>query len=186
MKRQFVMVMIVFSFILSSLNWAGAEGLQQEEKSAFILPLSLIEIEEEGFSGTNVQTVVFPEGFMTLQDGVFEHALKLRRVYLPSSTAYIAESAFPKKADLTICGAERSYAQEWAERHQYSFVPSETGQLPTGSGKKTGDYRGEDAFFYRTSIPASMIFLIPLSKTKNRSRRPQDRPELNPIDYRFP
>ena len=186
MKRQLTIVVFAIFFLLSSLNWAGAEGLQQKEKGAFILPPSLIEIEEEGFWGTNAQTVVFPDGFMTLQDGVFENALKIQSVYLPPSTAFIAESAFPKKADLTIYGAEESYTQEWAEAHEFQFVPREIGNLTADYSKKIREHKTDNYFFYLLGLLEGIDLRMPLSETENLSRRPQDRPELNPVDYKFP
>ena len=187
MKKIGLFTLLLLALIaLFSLGSAGAETLDIERETTLWRPASLLGIEDEAFSGTSVKTVVFPEGFLYLGSNAFENAKALTDAYISPSTKYISDSAFPLNDALTIHGAKDSYAQDWAEKHKVRFVVEDIWKALPSEGRFDG---------VRKNRPDSGFWEIPPArdgKYKHRadapdeSKRPQDRPELHPIDYRFP
>lgn len=148
-------------------------------------PGGLLLIEDEAFEGTSFKTLIFSDGFLRVGDRAFSNMSLLKNAWFPESTVFIADSAFFQSALLKIYGVDGSYAQSWAREHRIEF---------------------ERMDYWYTSPPGLenclwfLIFplfgvLLPDSDSKRIRRylralvismRPQDRPELNPIDYRFP
>ena len=123
-KRTIALLVVLFIALLVRVSpgMAYAKETEDSRQATFILPASLIEIEEEAFFGTAVETVVFPQGSLRIGDGAFKDARHLKDVYIPGTTAYIADSAFSRVRRVTIHGIGNSYAKKWAERHRIPFV----------------------------------------------------------------
>lgn len=187
MKRYaMALLLMAIIFMLLPFSLAEAEKNENAREAVFILPASLIEIEEEAFSGTGPQTVVFPEGFQRIGDRAFEGAHRLTDVYIPSTARYIADFAFPRTAHFTVHGVHGSYAEEWAEKHRIPFAADDTGHAAVRSGKDTYS-RGVLISRRAAAIcPEKMITVHERGEGEGKSKRPQDRAELNPIDYSFP
>lgn len=149
-------------------------------------PNSLKEIGAESFEGTAFRILFFQDGFRQLGENAFKGTDHLEMAYFPRSTVYVASSAFTKSNIGLICGAEGSYIQKWAEENGVAF---------------RCDYdwltAPKQLHFSAEVLLAvfALLCLPPMSETKrirqylhsvSFSMRPQDRPELNPIDYRFP
>ena len=179
------MILIIIT-VLCVFGAAYAEEPGYGTGSVFLLPPSLTTVETEAFSGTSVSTAVFREKILSIADYAFDNASRLKDVYIPAPTVEIDEHAFPLNGGLTIHGMPGSSAQTWAERHEVGF-------------DVFCFWNFRSALDILWALQASLILYGDLGgireKTKKicrqlsteyRSRRPQDRPEMNPIDYRFP
>ena len=187
MKKAIACFAILVLFIVCfSLASAQADERLKPVKSVFRLPTALQEVEEEAFSGTPVRTVIFPEGFLSVGDRAFQGALRLRDIYIPATTEFISDSAFPVRPGLVIHGVKGSYAEDWAEAHRIPFVAENMGKLILDNGRTVSVHGVEFDLFHRTVDSDEADLTVSRSKDVNESKRPQDRPELNPIDYRFP
>ncbi len=159
-----------------------------QQKISF-LPLSLVKIDEEAFSGTGLSAVVLPEKVEYVADYAFAKTHALTNLYILSETAEISDRAFSGLARLAIHGSEQGRLREWALSRGYSFVPCEK-YIPQTGLRFTADSHSENHSLSALPNPA-----VPApAKTRpaqrlagqERSRRPQERAELHPIDYRFP
>lgn len=177
-------ISILFFMILVLIS--RIPGYAESEDSTYILPADLVTIEEEAFANTPVETVILPEGFQSLEDSAFEDASQLTDIYIPPTTNYIADTAFPKNTEMTIHGVEGSYAEDWAEEHHIPFVNENIWRLILNNGRSVTTPDVLIDFLYQTVNPQKTIKPVPRAEDEDESKRPQDRPELNPIDYRFP
>lgn len=155
-----------------------------DQEAAAELPLALLEIGEEAFAGTALAQVSFQEHLLSVGDRAFAENPRLTDVYIPSSVQFIGESAFP--ADVLLHGEENSYVMTWAEENGYQFVVDEGSRvkaLPDG--------------FHVEQLLILICIALLLDEKKVisvcrritmfvESKRPQDRIELYPINYRFP
>ena len=80
---------------------------------------------EEAFEGAAFKYAVLPEGAESIEKRAFADCGNLRDIYIPESTVKIAEDAFEGVSGLTIHGKEGSYAEFYAEKHHYAFIPTE-------------------------------------------------------------
>ncbi len=151
--------------------------------SVSILPISLREIDDEAFYSTNLQSVAFGDQLVHIGVRVFENIHNLIDIYIPRSTTHIGMNAFP--AETIIHGVKNSYALRWARENGYRYTYDD---IWDSSILKE---------FNHFEILIYILFaVIPLTEDAAQisrrirevifSMRPQDRPELYPIDYRFP
>ena len=123
---------------------------------------------------------------MQIGEKAFDKAWRLTDVYIPGTTHFIADSAFHISTDLTIHGIDGSYAEDWAYSHEIPFVVDNVWNVIVQSGR-THNTRTDPIKRYIATLVLIILYeFFRLSFYEVRSRRPQDRPELNPIDYRFP
>jgi hypothetical protein len=86
------------------------------------LPAGLRIIGKEAFLNTaGIRNVVVPEGVQEIGARAFVGS-SVQTIMLPESLTAIAEDAFDGVANLTITGAEGSYAQTYCEAHGITFV----------------------------------------------------------------
>lgn len=185
-KRIIILLAMLLIVLLFSLPTTYADETGINSQTTYIFPMSLQEIEEDAFSGTAAEVVIFPDGFLHIGERAFAGAWNLTDVYIPESVEYIADTAFSITSDLKIHGIDESYAKEWAERHQIPFVADDIwSALP-----KDGSSLNEQGISGKQQVaavnPEKVIAVHERSEDEKESKRPQDRPELNPIDYRFP
>ena len=152
----------------------------------FNFPASLTLIDDEAFSETAVKTVVLPDGFLHIGDRAFSNTAYLSDVYIPKTTEHIADSAFSECCGFTIHGVDGSYASRWAEKHHISFTSCDMWSKNNESGKRLIRLRVLIEQYIQLINTSVFVLIEKRKKDKVRSMRPQDRPELNPIDYRFP
>lgn len=165
---------------------ADAAGKAARPTLVSVFPSSLLYIEDEAFEATAFQTVFLPDGFLGIGDRVFQDALSLHMVFIPQTTSSIGVDPFPQNRFLVIHGVRGSYVSDWARQQHLPFV---------------SDYFVSWLLLYRhtqtvlsnkvmNTIQFTALELGARSRGHNehadRSMRPQDRPELNPIDYKFP
>lgn len=186
-KRIIILYAIISVVLLFSLPTALADEPECRQNATYVLPLSLEKIEENAFSDTAVENVIFPDGLVYIGENAFSGDRKLTDVYIPESTKYIAESAFSTDSNLLIHGIKGSYAEEWAKKHKIPFVEENIWKLILDNSKTVSFHElGIDFLYNRTVNPDRNIKIVPRAEDEDESKRPQDRPELNPIDYRFP
>jgi len=149
-----------------------------------VFPSSLQVVDEEAFAGTAFETVVFGNSLRSLGDRSFENASRLTHLYIPVSTEHIGESVLP--GTVLLHGVDGSYAQAWAKGNGISFVIDDVWNV---SGAFFGLHIENLLSLLWVICPADDKLLLQLSEIIKRfvkSMRPQDRPELYPINYRFP
>lgn len=194
MKKSIIAFVLVFiSVFFPPLGFASAEYtptyLQEQfpfKDNVFVLPASLEIIEEEAFEETAVTTAVFQNNVIYISDQVFASASKLRSVFIPPSTEFIGENAFPDNTDLIVFSVKGSYAEKWANEHQIPFKDSNIWGLLMPNGKSLNTHGVPLSRVLPVIDPERAIGVTKQTANDDVSMRPQDRPELNPIDYRFP
>lgn len=158
-----------------------------DTEKSFSLPASLKEIGESAFEGTAVETVIIQTSTHTIGDRAFAEIRTLKAVYIPDSVSYIGTHAFEGNFNFELKGEEGSYAAEWARLHQVAFTQlkdSVTGLVL----KLLKLLRGSILFSIGLPCMKRRLLLWQRKRTEiwEKSMRPQDRPELYPINYRFP
>lgn len=185
--KEKVKAILLFQFII--LFFVGAAYANSEKcyrDSVFVFPSTLEVVEEEAFTGTAVHTVIFPKGFLSIGDNAFESTKILSEVYIPYATNNISDTAFPQNSNLVIYGIEESYAQIWAEEHRIPFVVENIWYSITNDSRKISLLQIDVPLICQT-LHLQKRMINSCGKTyQYQSKRPQDRSELNQIDYRFP
>ena len=147
-------------------------------------PASLRHIGDGAFLNTGIGSVSFNEGLVSIGADAFKNADRMQDVYIPDSTVYIAKDAFPKTT--VLHGGINSYARSWAEANGYRFTASFLDAL-----KKLSDNLNLKPLLILLCLFVLRADKRVLLMEKHvwhavKSRRIQDRPELYPINYRFP
>ncbi len=94
-------------------------------ENSFVLPASLITIEEDAFSGTLAEEVILQGNVETIEDGAFSRMALLDTVIVPDSTKYIADNAFAGSPEVVLFASKGSYAENWARENRISFINKE-------------------------------------------------------------
>ncbi len=201
-KLMMTAILACFCFLaLASigLTYAESDGVRGGEAVAFpdpssvsTLPSSLIIIGEEAFEGTSLQCVRLPSSLEVIEDRAFADIEPLESVYIPEETQFIGDGAFANDGHVVLMGESGSYAERWAQEHSFRFeiycdLTANAGSLGAGA-KQNG------ALIPCLFASALLWLLAELNRRKpilwgigeGKTMRPQDRPELNPIDYSFP
>lgn len=188
MRKRIIAWMLFFiSVVLPPFGYASGAPPPDTGEKSFVFPASLLVVEDEAFAGTAAETIVFPNGFLILGREAFSEASNLRDVYLPPSTVYIGKTAFPTDhKDLLIHGVEGSYVQKWAERHKRPFVSDNIWSARVESVTVRDVQADRIDPLFRVADQTKHFLFRRIDGDEGISMRPQDRPELNPIDYRFP
>ena len=166
--------------------FAMDEKTDDHSAASFRLPASLKIINTEAFSGTAVETVILPDGLLYIGGHAFDDTLFLTDVFIPPTVNYISNSAFSSTMLVAIHGAEGSFAQEWAMAHKVSFVTDDIWKSAVPVDDNTSRLSISLAFLQNFILFGTIFKKVPRPKHRDRSMRPQDRPELYPINYRFP
>ena len=187
MIKRITAIMIALVFItFLPLKMTNATADDSERKTMLVFPATLKSVEDEAFLNTAAKTVVFPEGFLYIGNRAFANSKNLNSIVIPSSTAYIADSAFSDSGDMIIYGVKGSYVQDWAEKNGVAFISRSIWSFLSNNRKKANHYIAQAQRIVHACLALAFANAVLTGQDKNRSRRPQDRPELNPIDYRFP
>lgn len=186
MKKSIILLLQMFALlVLSPAACADSKTPACSPSTTFLFPSSLVYIEEEAFAGTAARAAVFSDGMLAIDVRAFWGATSLKDVYIPISTVFIADSAFSLRDGFTIHGVEGSYARFWAENHQTRFAADNIWTSGSVTRRfvliQRPVYQDVQKLVYDKKLIGEEA-----SKNKGKSMRPQDRPELNPIDYRFP
>ena len=149
-----------------------------------LFPTSLQTVEDNAFSGTAIQAAAFYDGLVLIGESAFQNTPMLTDIYIPPSTEFIGRNALPDY--VLIHGAEESYVQEWALANEVSFTADNIWNTKTACAK-----------VHPEQLFSLLCFVLPYDHTVSykikkrmgayvKSMRPQERPELYPINYRFP
>lgn len=184
MKKTLRALFFIFIMLIFCDN-RYAKAFEPTQEDTLILPTALTKIDEEAFAGTNAEIVIFPYGFMSIGNKAFEGALGLTDIYIPPTTEYIAETAFSSNTKLIIHGVEGSLAGRYAKSHRIPFVADDiwnpsyiNGNIMITAGKVVEFLHGfADVRILKHYSGFAYNYI---------SRRPQDRSELNALDYWFP
>lgn len=179
MKRLFILFLIA---LFSTHSFHYDSGL--DTVKVFSFPDSLLVIEEEAFTGTAANIIILPEGFQLICENAFSNVSALKDIYIPDSTTFIADNALPLNSALTIHGVGGSFAEQWADQHEVAFNRTNIKTSLAGDEKDADHGKAENVFHVFASESPGSGTRHP--QAEFRSRRPQDRHELNPIDYKFP
>lgn len=167
-------------------NSVSLQNVPRKNVKTFVFPASLLEIEEEAFASTSEEVVVFPNGMERIAERAFYNNQVLTDIYIAESVIHISDTAFLGNTSFTIHGIEGSYVQSWSGKNNIRFVENNT---------------WDRLHLLKTVHVENLVILlwiVCLTDRKNLQRflgtirhffksfRPQDRPELYPINYRFP
>ena len=87
-------------------------------------PTTLESIGECAFEKqVELEELAIPSTITELPRGCFSGCSGLKRVYIPSIVQFIDDSSFPQDNNLTIVGIRNTYAEEYANLHEYNFEP---------------------------------------------------------------
>lgn len=90
--------------------------LYVNSNSLYTLPAFMKDIEEEAFSGCALlETVVLPQGVLTVGARAFSDCALLKNITIPESVSYIAPDAFSGSGRVIIFCENGSYAHAYAE-----------------------------------------------------------------------
>jgi hypothetical protein len=180
-----LVVAVTLQMLVCPLTFCSASHRYgKEDAFKAILPRSLLRVEEEAFEGTVFRSLSFEDGLLWIGDRAFSNMEHLRDIWLPGSTAYIADTAFSHSSLVRIHGKDGTYVQKWAEEHQIKFEAYDSWYIAPHS----------EYIYLWLLLP---LFAMPCPNSDGKrirqyirslviSMRPQDRPELYPINYRFP
>ena len=182
-NRRFFIALLLLLLLFSSFLYPSDAQQTRRKSGAASLPVSLLSVEEEAFAGTAFRLVIFEDRAVSIGERAFADAVSLRDVYLPMSVQSVGTGAFP--AGLVVHGRADSFARTWAEDNSLRFVHEDIWNPWAGVSAVHMEF-----------VLLLCVSVYPDSKTLARwrrwfrfhirSMRPQDRPELHPIDYRFP
>ena len=186
--KKGVSIALALLLLISFLSFEGArtEKPESPQEGTYKFPEALLEIEDEAFFCTAVETVILPDGFQRMGDSAFAQANFLRAAYIPPTAEYISDFAFPENARFMIYGIEGSYAEHWAQKHRVPFEARDIWSAAAGRLRAFGAPGGAAHRTERAINPARAIQVNVRGADEGASMRPQERPELNRIDYRFP
>ncbi len=185
-KKRILAVLLMLLLIADPLlgtAQALAEG--PAGRDVLALPANLKIIEKEAFEGTAARTVIFQTDISEIGNRAFHRTRYLSAVYIPASVNKIADSAFPRGGNFTIYGIAGSDVQKWAEDRGIPFKVKDIWNTNAENSSENKSLSKAEWVVFSCDIQQN---LIPdsIAWAEQKSMRPQDRPELYPIDYRFP
>lgn len=191
MKKIALLLALWFGFSV----WSAAAAplaeivdgyIEADTSRLVVLPASLERIEDSAFEGTAIETVIIPDSTESIGERAFANNKALKITCVPESVKHIGDNAFEDSFNVTIRGVKGSYAAAWAQMHNISFSQEEpTSAFITGLKKLL---QGSILLSFGTGCISPSVQFWQRRKTKSwvKSMRPQDRPELYPINYKFP
>ena len=190
MKNKAIMVLLLCML----LNTVGVrDSLKELElkkndftEAGFVFPASLVMIEDEAFEETAIESVALPKTLISIGNRAFADNSRLKTIEIPNSVEYIGDEAFSGIPSLTVYGTEDSYASRWAEEHHIAFINTESSTA--WLVKLIKHLQSGSILLFNLTFVCPSIGFRKRRKMENeeRSMRPQDRPELYPINYKFP
>ena len=95
----------------------------QKKEPDFTLPAGLKEIDEEAFANCAFGYVHIPDGVTRIERRAFADCPNLHDVDIPESATSIDPTAFAGTNGLTIHSADGSYAEFYAGKYGFAFIP---------------------------------------------------------------
>lgn len=184
-----LLIMIIIAVISFVLTPVDADSMDNKEKgihtiSEYTLPSSLIVLGDEAFTNTAIKSLALDESIIYIGRRAFWESSELVNVYVPRSVCYIGNDAFPKET--IIHGIGGSFVQKWAGRNGYKFCNEVVWSSSNSSSFNTIVFLLSQTVFIKPDRELIDTLIQKRATAFIKSMRPQERPELNPIDYRFP
>ena len=85
----------------------------------FVMPRSLIHVEEQGFEGVGAERIILQDSIKTINSCSFANCKNLQYINLPDSLTYIASDAFEGCDNLFIECSAGSLGEEFARAHGF-------------------------------------------------------------------
>lgn len=191
MKKITLITMLIINSLIyaaspcfhANIELKNAESKYASAEQQVTFPVALRHVMDEAFAGTGIQIATFGDQLVSVGNQAFFNS-NLHDVYIPRNTHFFGEDAFPTKT--VIHGVKESDAETWALKNSYRFVYDDIWN------NKAPAETANDLFLIiclLTAIPFYDKRVFILRRYLNHffiSMRPQDRPELYPINYRFP
>ena len=185
-SKYMVFALIILLTVAPIMTTYGLEQSDSQSEDYSVFPSALQEIEDEAFENTALEVAVFPIGLRTIGYRSLSNVDSLSYLYIPNSVSCIDATAFEGDSRLVIRGIEGSYVQKWAQMYD---IPFEIEDIWTEAQPSASINIESLLFLFSLILPDDLkLFEKEVGKTAQylRSMRPQDRPELYPINYRFP
>ncbi len=113
--RRYIALLLTVALLFTFYGTALADTLR--------LPASLESIEREAFYGnTALDEVVVPYGTEYIKARAFADS-SIKKIYIPETVTFIASNAFDGADDVEIHAPAGSYAEAFAEEHEYLWEP---------------------------------------------------------------
>lgn len=190
MRKMALLVALWFciSTCSAAASWNNDNGIESDtgNSAVFVLPASLKVIDESAFEETAAETVIISDSAEIIGNRAFADIRTLRIIHIPDSVKYIGDLAFEGSLNVAFRGVENSYAAAWAHMHNVAFSQEETTLtwlVKLGKLLQGGFFL---SFCLGYICPNDQFWQRKKMENREKSMRPQDRPELYPIDYRFP
>ena len=165
---------------------AYAEETAGFNADSFTFPSSLIEIEDEAFDGTAAKALIFQNKLKYIGDKAFYNNRRLADVYIPASVESIGAHVFLVSKSLKIHADIGSRAHAWANEHRVTFVQTNQPYRIPARHRLTINLPNLISHYGRMIVSPRVLKLNARTEDEGRSMRPQERSEMNPIDYKFP
>lgn len=159
-------------------------GTRVTDGYAVTFPEALQHIGESAFSNTAIGSAHFNDGLVSIGANAFKDVGRMKDAYIPDSTVYIAKEAFPLTT--VIHGSVNSYVRSWAEANGYRFSVSFLDVLKMLSDSVSLKSLFILLFLFVLSEDHKILLIEKYAWHSVKSMRVKDRPELYPINYRFP
>ena len=112
--------------VITATNKLNGETVQQTltvvSQKIYVLPDSLVQIEEEAFSGSPVEIVRLSDHCQSIGARAFANCASLARIEIPESVTSIAGDAFDGCSQLTIVCVQGSAGHIYAAAHAIPYV----------------------------------------------------------------
>ena len=111
-----------------SLTELGAEAFEAcTNLERIVIPRGVKTIQLNTFYACEyLKEVVLPEGLLTIEFSAFANCKSLKKIIIPESVTTIADDAFAGDKGLIIHGKTNSYAERYAAKHGFTFLPIAT------------------------------------------------------------
>lgn len=188
MRKNAAVLLLAFFFLtLIPPGLASAQEDNTAPVAVYHLPAAIKVIEDEAFAKTGVKAVVFRAGIAHVGEKVFSGARFLTDIFFPASMKRLDDSFFPRNPGLTIHSLKNSNVADRVREQQIPFVqPNAEILTPISANAIYSESRIPNNWRIRLLASEKQVNLHERGADEGKSLRPQDRPELNPIDYRFP
>lgn len=93
----------------------------EENDTELILPANLTKIEPEAFAGTDVTSVICPDGLKEIGSRAFANCENLAVIVIPGSVDVLAQDALEGCENVLIVGEDGSAAQQFADDAGFPF-----------------------------------------------------------------
>lgn len=169
---------------LGKIQGLNTDALYKDKKMPFNFPASLQVVGDWAFANTGIDAAVFSDELMYIGKFAFCNASEFHNVYIPPKTMFIGTDAFP--GGTVVHGVENSYVGEWACKNGYLFVDDDIWSKVVFKAKLCLEQIFSFSFTTCLLNKTNVLSLLNRKRKFVKSMRPKDRPELWPINYRFP